>query len=204
LLQITDLRTPLIGPVSLSVAAGECVALLGPSGAGKSLLLRAIADLDPNDGRVSLDGRDRDGMPAPEWRKLVGMVPAETGWWADRVGAHFNPGFDFTELLAAVGLPEALGWEVGRLSTGERQRLGLVRALGEAPRALLLDEPTAALDEAAAEQVERLIAAERARGAPVLMVTHDAAQAARLAARSFRMESGRLQPVAQTATGAGP
>ena len=197
MLQITDLRTPLIGPISLSVAPGECVALLGPSGAGKSLFLRAIADLDPNDGRVSLDGRDRDGMPAYEWRRLVALVPAESGWWADRVGAHFNPRFDFAALLAAVGLPEALGWEVGRLSTGERQRLGLVRALGEEPRALLLDEPTAALDQAATAQVERLISAECARGAPVLMVTHDAAQAARLAARSFRIKQGRLQPMAE-------
>jgi len=195
LLEISDLRTELLGPVSLSVAPGECVAVLGPSGSGKSLFLRAVADLDPNQGRVSLGGRDRDAMTACEWRRLVGLVPAESGWWADRVGDHFDPQVDYAGLLEAVGLPGALDWEVGRLSTGERQRLAIIRALGQAPRGLLLDEPTAALDEAASGRVERLIAAQCADGVPVLMVTHDRAQAARLARRSFWMDGGRLQPM---------
>lgn len=199
MLKISELNTGLVGPVTLSVDAGACVAILGPSGSGKSLLLRAIADLDPNEGAVSAGGRNRAEMPAPEWRRLVGLVPAESGWWADRVGDHFNPDFDFSELLEAVGLPGALDWDVGRLSTGERHRLAIVRALGAAPRALLLDEPTAALDEAATGQVERLIRAQCAAGVPVLMVTHDRAQAARLAGRAFRMERGRLTPMAEAA-----
>jgi ABC-type multidrug transport system ATPase subunit len=195
MLKISDLGTDLLGPVSLSVGAGECVAVLGPSGSGKSLFLRAVADLDPNEGSVSIGGRDRDRLPAPDWRRLVGLVPAESGWWADRVGDHFNPGFDFAPLLEAVGLPGSAEWDVGRLSTGERQRLAIVRALGEEPRALLLDEPTAALDEDATARVERLIRARCAAGIPVLMVTHDRAQAARLARRSFRMDRGRLHPM---------
>jgi ABC-type multidrug transport system ATPase subunit len=197
LLEISDLRTELIGPVSLCLAAGECVAVLGPSGSGQSLLLRAIADLDQNDGAISVAGRERDRMPAPAWRRLVGLVPAESGWWADRVGDHFSPGFDFSVLLEAVGLPGALEWDVGRLSTGERHRLAVVRALGAAPRALLLDEPTASLDDAATGQVEKLIRAQCADGVPVLMVTHDRDQASRLAQRSFMMERGRLTPMAE-------
>lgn len=194
MLTISEISTRLLDPISLSVGDGECVAVVGPSGAGKSLLLRAIADLDPNEGAVSIGGRDRDRMPAPEWRRLVGLVPAESGWWADRVGEHFNPAFDFSALLDAVGLPGAADWDVGRLSSGERHRLAIVRALGETPQALLLDEPTAALDEEATTRVERLIRAQCAEGVPVLMVTHDKAQAARLCHRVFRMDSGRLGP----------
>ena len=189
MLEIEALRTPLMGPVSLSVEAGACVAVLGPSGSGKSLLLRAVADLDPNEGAVRLDGEAREAMEADAWRRRVAFVPAESGWWADRVKEHFAPGAE--PLLAALGLPDALDWEVSRLSTGERHRLALARALQIRPRALLLDEPTAALDAEATARVEALLAA---RGpAPLLLVTHDAAQADRLAARRYRMAGGRLE-----------
>jgi len=191
MLVVEDLRTPLIGPVSLSVGAGECIAILGASGSGKSLLLRAIVDLDPNEGTVTLGGRSREGMPADEWRRRVAMVPAESGWWADRVGEHFAPGDDTDALLAAVGLTDARDWEVSRLSTGERHRLAIARALLLRPDALLLDEPTAALDAEATARVEGLIAA---RGeAPLILVTHDRAQAGRLATRCYVMTGGRLK-----------
>ena len=191
MLVIDNLRTPLIGPVSLSVGAGECVAILGASGSGKSLLLRAIADLEPNEGTVTLGGKSREAMPADEWRRRVAMVPAESGWWADRVGEHFPPGDGTDALLAAIGLPDARDWEVSRLSTGERHRLAIARAFHLAPRAFLLDEPTAALDADATAKVEALIAA---RGeAPLILVTHDRAQAERLAARRYVMTGGRLE-----------
>lgn len=191
MLIVEDLRTPLIGPVSLSVGRGEGVAILGASGSGKSLLLRAIADLDPNEGTVTLDGESRGAIPADAWRRRVAMVPAESGWWADRVGAHFAPGGDTAAMLAAIGLPDALDWEVSRLSTGERHRLAIARALLLAPRALLLDEPTAALDRDATAGIEALIAA---RGdLPLILVTHDRAQADRLAARRYVMAGGRLE-----------
>src|SRR5215472_9336136 len=76
ILQICDLRTNLLKRASLSLSAGECIAVQGPSGAGKTLLLRAIADLDPNQGVVRLGGRDRSAIAGPEWRRLVGYVPA--------------------------------------------------------------------------------------------------------------------------------
>src|SRR6516162_2708912 len=145
ILQVRDLRTNLLKPASLSLSPGECIAVQGPSGAGKTLLLRAIADLDPNEGLVSLEGRDRSTIPAPEWRRLVGYVPAEPGWWAETVGEHFGNWTAATAVLRNLGFPEeAKSWPIARLSTGERLRLALVRALIIRPKVLLLDEPTAA------------------------------------------------------------
>ena len=156
-LRIEGLATTLIGPISFDVAAGECLALMGPSGAGKSLLLRAIVDLDPSTGNVMVGVNARDNMPASEWRKLVALVPAESGWWADRVRDHFPANTDAAELITKLGLARSFEWEVGRLSTGERQRLALARALCLQPEALLLDEPTASLDDHATGLVEDLI-----------------------------------------------
>src|SRR5262249_27350344 len=76
LLQVRDLQTKLLKPLSFSLA-GECIAVRGPSGAGKTLLLRAIADLDPNQGSVRLEGGDRSTIPGRGWRRLVGYLPAE-------------------------------------------------------------------------------------------------------------------------------
>lgn len=192
MLEISNLRTALIGPVNLSVAKGECAAILGPSGSGKSLLLRAIADLDPNEGDVRLDGRSREAMAAYIWRRLVALVPAESGWWTDRIASHFAAEPAPEALLDAVGLPDALGWVVNRLSSGERQRLALIRALQLDPQVLLLDEPTASLDEAATQHVETILAERLGSGVAIVLVTHDPAQADRLAHRRFAMEAGQL------------
>ena len=162
LLQVRDLRTDILKPASFSLATGECIAVKGPSGAGKTLLLRAIADLDPNQGLVSLEGRDRSTIPAPEWRRLVGYVPAEPGWWAETVGEHFAEWAAAAAVLTNLGFPEeAKSWPIARLSTGERLRLALVRALIIRPKVLLLDEPTAALDAASVAAVESVIAPGR-------------------------------------------
>lgn len=194
LLSVVDLRTHLLKAVSFRLSAGECVAVQGPSGSGKTLLLRALADLDPNEGLVRVDGHDRTSMSGPEWRRLVGCVPAEPGWWADTVGEHFT---DWTAALPVVrelGFPDgAESWQVARLSTGERLRLALVRALMVRPKVLLLDEPTAALDPASVTAVEALIAARMRGGLAVLWVTHDAAQARRIAARRLVVDSGEVR-----------
>ncbi|WP_431858992.1 ABC transporter ATP-binding protein [Azospirillum sp.] len=193
MLTVRNLATPVLKPASLSVATGACVAVQGPSGAGKSVLLRAIADLDPNTGEVSLGDRSREAMPAPAWRRLVAYVAAESGWWLERVGEHFADPVAALPLVAALGLPaQALEWPVARLSTGERQRLAFARTLAQRPAVLLLDEPTAALDEASVDRVETLLRAELARGTAILLVTHATAQAERLADRTLRMEGGCL------------
>ncbi len=194
MLDVENLSRSGIEPASFTVADGECVALRGPSGAGKSLLMRAIADLDPSSGRVSLDGDERSAMSAPAWRRQVAYVPAEPGWWSDTVGDHFSDWAKAEELIADLGLPrEARGWPVARASTGERQRLALARALALDPRVLLLDEPTSGLDADAGGRAEALIEERRRAGASVLWVTHDGEQAARVASRLLTIEAGRLE-----------
>ena len=194
LLSVRDLQTNLLKPASFLLSAGECIVIRGPSGGGKTLLLRAIADLDPNEGEVRLDGRDRATMSGPEWRRLVGYLPAEPGWWADAVGEHFT---DWTAALAVareLGFPaDATDWPIARLSTGERLRLALVRALMVGPKVLLLDEPTAALDPASVRAVETLIAARVRAGLAVLWVTHDVQQAERVAVRRLVVSGGQVQ-----------
>ncbi len=194
-LRLDGLRSALAGPFDLSLAAGECVAITGPSGAGKSLLLRMIADLDPNEGTVWLDGRERHLWSPPAWRAQVVYNAAEAGWWAERVAPHF-PGAALTAaraLAPRLGLdPALLEATVVRLSTGERQRLALLRALSGSPPVLLLDEPTGALDEANSALVEALLAERLAAGTTILMVTHNPAQAARLGRRHLRLADRRL------------
>jgi len=194
MLIVNGLMTKAGGPAGFTVRGGEIVAIRGPSGAGKSLMLRAVADLDPAVGEVSLDAVPRARIPAPEWRCRVAYVPAESGWWDDRVGAHFpENGNTAQALVEALGLPlEALEWEVRRLSTGERHRLAIARALARDPEVWLFDEPTAGLDADSASRVERVLAEGRGRGAAILIVTHDERQAARLADRTLTMAAGRL------------
>lgn len=194
MLSIRRLARLHLGPVDLDIESCECVSLRGPSGCGKSLFLRAIADLDPSEGTVCLEGRDRGSMLAPEWRRLVGYLPAETGWWADTVAAHFVDWPACEGVAVRLGIDPAAGhWPVSRLSTGERQRLGLIRMLEMKPRCLLLDEPTAALDETAAAAVEALVAEHCRDGGCCLFVTHDVAQFRRVATRRYRLGDGRLE-----------
>lgn len=178
---------------ALELAAGECVCLSGPSGAGKSLLLRAIADLDPHEGEVWLDGREAREFVPNDWRRQVGLLPAESQWWHERVGAHFSA-VDAAQWQALGFAPETGDWQVARCSTGERQRLALLRLLANRPRVLLLDEPTASLDPASVGRVEALVAAYRTeQQAAVLWVSHDPAQIERVATRRLHIVAGRLE-----------
>ena len=203
-LRVESLRRDGLGPISLMVEDGECLAVTGPSGAGKSLLLRAIADLDPNEGAVFANAGERVRMPAPAWRRAVAYVPAEPGWWGDAVRDHFDSPLP-AALLQSMGLgPEVFGAPVARLSTGERHRLALARCIARSPEVLLLDEPTAALDEGSKLEVEAVLKACLEDGASLLLVTHDSSQAARLATRSIRLRAGRLDTVSPDSGGESP
>jgi ABC-type iron transport system FetAB ATPase subunit len=192
-LSVKNLNSPLLHDCCLTVSSGEIVAIRGPSGSGKTVLLRAIADLDPNTGEVRLEGASRDSMSAPQWRRQIRFVPAEAAWWADRVGDHFRSAEKVAKRAAEIGLPpESLTWEVARLSTGEKQRLGLLRAVEDDPPVLLLDEPTAALDPEAEGMVEAHLQRLQAKGGAMILVTHSSAQAARLSNRRYTMRDGRL------------
>jgi ABC-type multidrug transport system ATPase subunit len=132
-------------------------------------------------------------MPAPAWRARVTYVPADAGWWAPQVADHFAPDTDF-HVLEAVGIPEEAGaWPVSRLSTGERQRLALLRSIRSRTRVLLLDEPTSGLDVDNVSRVEQVLREALDRGVAILLVTHDPAQAMRLATSRWLLRDGRLE-----------
>lgn len=197
LLRVEGLRRSPLEPASLSLAAGEILAVSGPSGAGKSLLMRAIADLDPATGAVCLEDRHREDWTGPQWRALVTYLPPVPGWWADRVGDHFRHSHVAlaAELLDALALPECiLERPVADVSTGEAQRIGLARALVQQPRVLLLDEPTSSLDPTGTRRVEGLLAEWLNGERAILVNSHDQDQAKRLAHRRMTMNHGRLAP----------
>ena len=179
-LRVVKLSNEFLQPISLSVPSGKCLCLSGPSGVGKTVLLRAIADLDPSHGKVFLGNLEHMSVDGPTWRRNVGLLPAESHWWRERVGAHFAE--------AQIAEVEQLGFDakvldrrIVGLSTGERQRLALLRLLSQRPKALLLDEPTASLDPKNARRVEKLIAAYRSKHKiPVLWVSHDPRQIKRV------------------------
>ncbi|MDR5864725.1 ATP-binding cassette domain-containing protein [Halomonas campisalis] len=181
-----------VAPVRQTVAPGEILCLSGASGSGKSRLLRAIADLEPHEGEVWLGEQAQSATPGHVWRRAVMLVPAESHWWAERVGEHLLE--PETADLAALGFERAvLDWSVAHLSSGEKQRLALLRTVSRAPSALLLDEPTANLDDATARRVEAWLTERiRQRGWPTLWVAHDMAQIRRVADWHCRLVEGRL------------
>jgi ABC-type iron transport system FetAB ATPase subunit len=189
------LQSALAGPFDFAVPAGGCAVISGPSGSGKSLFLRMIADLDPSEGEVRLNGTERRALDGPAWRLKVPYVPAEAGWWLDDVADHFAPGErdEARRLAADFGLVEGqFDAPVARLSTGEKQRLAVIRALVLDAPALLLDEPTSALDEEAVGRVEAALKVRLERGCVIVMVSHDAAQATRLKAEPYLMVDRKL------------
>ncbi|WP_323003161.1 ABC transporter ATP-binding protein [Denitromonas sp.] len=188
-----DLCAGELTDVSLDIPPGHILALSGPSGSGKSRLLRALANLDPHTGSVCLGDMAQAHVRGHLWRRAVMMVPADSQWWADTVGAHFPDGT--ADDLAALGFgPETLGWQVSRLSSGEKQRLALLRTVAHRPRALLLDEPTANLDPDTTARVEAwLTDLIKRHDWPVLWVAHDPQQIGRVADAHLRIAGHRLE-----------
>jgi ABC-type iron transport system FetAB ATPase subunit len=192
---IVDLGVHTLRHVHLSLEPGQCVGLTGASGSGKSLFLRALADLDPHAGGMYLDGVAAERIPAPQWRRQVGLLPAESAWWHDAVGPHFESvpqawldelGFD----------GDVMNWQISRLSSGERQRLALLRLLVQRPRVLLLDEPTANLDRKNTRSVESLLSRyRRQHSVMTIWVSHDPEQLRRNCAPVFTIAGSRLEPL---------
>ncbi len=185
--------------IDLSLADGEVTALLGPSGSGKSSLLRLLNRLaDPDEGTVRFHGEDVRGLDPLDLRRRAVLVPqlpaplpgtvAENLSFGPRLAGRDVP--EVVRCLARSGLgDEYAERDASRLSVGEGQRVMLARALALEPEALLLDEPTSALDDDAREGIERTLGEI---GLPMVLVTHDRAQAARLAGRIVEIEKGRL------------
>jgi putative ABC transport system ATP-binding protein len=175
--------------------------IVGPSGSGKSTLLRLLNRLaDPDSGRVLYEGRDVRERDPLELRREVSLVPQlpalidgtvhDNVAYGPRLAGH---SFDARSCLELAGLDPAFeGRDAAKMSVGEQQRVMLARALALDPRVLLLDEPTSALDQAARDAVEATLRGLRARTSiSIVVVTHDMAQARRLANYVVRIEGGR-------------
>ena len=195
-LRLAGLRSRLAGPFDLSVEAGECIAITGASGSGKSLFLRMIADLDPAQGQVWLDGRPRAGFPAPEWRRQVVYNAAEPGWWSDQVAAHFSAVAAAFARGAAprIGLaPELLDAQV---AAAVHRRAAAARVCCArwrwTRRCCCLTSRPARSTRTAPARVEAVLRERLAAGVAIVMVTHSPAQAERLGRRRFRMQDGGL------------
>ncbi len=186
------------GPYSFSLATGTTLGLSGPSGIGKTQLLRAIVDTVPHEGEVYLDEQPCVEFEAPQWRRLVCLVPPDSVWWHDRVEGHFpdiHQSSSFIEWFEELGFAQDVtSWQVSRLSTGERQRLALLRALVNEPRVVLLDEPTSALDPYHTGKMEELLQNyQQEYGAPIIWVTHDREQLHRVAHKAFVVHKKSLE-----------
>lgn len=199
-----------VDDVSLTVAAGEFVALVGPSGSGKTTMLSMLAALlKPSSGQILLDGIDLAGMSDAERVKLrrekIGftfqannLVPYLSAVENVELMLHLNRKLDKTgrlrakELLARLGLAERMNNLPGQLSGGQQQRVAIARALIHNPSLVLADEPTASLDTERAYQVVETFAGlihEQKRAG--IMVTHDL-RMVQYVDRVLQMRDGKL------------
>ncbi len=180
MLRIDQLKAAPLPPLTFTVGDGECLIVEGPSGSGKTRLLRAIADLDLASGHVFLNGAERNEMTGPQWRKKVRYLSAEPQWWTETPQGAFALNEDkaaqdrIARLLTSLGLaPALLDKPVASLSTGERQRLALVRSIADEPAVLLLDEPVSALDIPTAALVSELLRFQLLAGRTLIITAHN-------------------------------
>lgn len=181
--------------IDLTVRAGECVVITGRSGSGKTSLLKLLADLSPGIGDVRIGQTDREAVPGSAWRRKVMYLATDAGWWTSPVSAHMSDLPAARELMVDLELSQALlQASPDEISSGERQRLSLVRALILCPMFLLLDEPTSALDQTSARLVEKVIQRSKANGTGFVITSHDREQVKRLADRHLDLgESGFVE-----------
>ncbi len=199
-LEVTFGSLRAVDGASLRVAYGEVVALLGPNGAGKTTLVETLCGFRrPDGGRVRLHGLD----PRRDHREVVvrtGALLQRGGVWAPmsprevlRLSAsYYEAPRDGDELLALLDLSDCQRTPWRRLSGGQQQRTLLALALLGRPRALVLDEPTTAVDPEGRQVIRDLIAAERDRGCALLITTHELTEAERVADRLVIMHLGRV------------
>ena len=161
---------------SFNLHSGDFLFISGNSGVGKSLLLKALADLIVHQGSIFLNQDEQQSIAAHLWRKKVMLVPAESQWWHESVQEHFLQ-LDIN-MLNTVGLPkQILTQTVHDLSSGEKQRLAILRALQHQPSVLLLDEATANLDAHSKQLVEQMLLEYVSQHqAIIIWVSHDQKQ----------------------------
>jgi len=183
------------GPIHFQLNETEIMGISGASGSGKSRLLRALADLDEHRGDIQLNELNQQKIAAHWWRKKVALLAAETSWWFDTVGEHFTD-LNETDLMALGFTKDSLQWSVARLSSGEKQRLGLLRLLQNNPAVLLLDEPTANLDKHNTKIFENFVMQYlQKQPAGAIWVGHDTEQLQRICQKKYILENGELNYV---------
>ncbi len=200
----------IVDDVTIEVLAGELLAVVGPSGAGKSSFLRLLNRLDePTSGTVRFQGVDYRSMDPRELRRRVGMVTQTPHLFPGTIADNLRYGpaqqgqelaeRTIQDLLNQVGLANRAGENAAHLSGGEAQRVSLARSLATTPLVLLLDEPTSSLDAEAKGAVEKLILAViKNNGLTCVMVSHDLAQAGRMAERIMVLNKGKLEKIGKT------
>ncbi|HMB44181.1 MAG TPA: ATP-binding cassette domain-containing protein [Candidatus Methanoperedens sp.] len=198
----TRVRTQILSSLDLKVNKGELVTIMGASGSGKSTLLRLVNRLSEADsGIILLNGNDIRSHVPMELRRRIGMVfqvPVTfKGSVRDNLvfGIKLWGGNTGIETLSRdTGIPEdLLDADAGQLSTGEKQRVSIARALGNQPEILLLDEPTSSLDAVSAQRIEMLLLGlQKERDLTILWVTHENEQAERIGGRRLILRDGRL------------
>jgi len=192
----------LLRDVSFRLDQGQVLAVLGPSGAGKSTLLRMLNRLDePTSGAVLLQGVDTREMDPRTLRRRVGMVMQQAYLFPGVAAANVRYGpaqhgiilddAQVADLIQQVGMAGYEDRDVATLSGGEAQRISIARALANQQEVLLLDEPTSALDDVSKQDIEHLLATlVHERNMTCVWVTHDVAQARRVADLVLRLEAG--------------
>ena len=214
-------RTPALRGASVSVAAGEILAVMGPSGSGKSTLLHCLAGIfPPDDGEIVFDGQRLDRLSEAsrtELRRTAFGFVFQFGQLVPELTAADNVALPL--LLNRVRRPaayqEAFGWldrlglegkdgrRTGELSGGEAQRVAVARALAIKPRVLFADEPTGSLDSLTGERVmDLLVGLAREEGTTVVLVTHDARVAA-YAEREVVVRDGKVTTLEPSGTDGG-
>lgn len=198
---------------SLEFPGSGITAVIGPSGAGKTLLIRSISGLEDSEGHVTFgDTRWDDNVP-PHKRSLgvvlqrPGLLPHLTvrgnlAFAVKRRGAR--EGMSIDQIAGLVGIASLLDREPARLSGGETQRVAIARALLTAPRLMLMDEPVSALDVDTKHEILRLLVrVQRETGVPVLYVSHDLDEIARIADHLAILQEGSIRasgPLAEMLT----
>ena len=172
---------------SLSAQSGDIIGISGTSGVGKSIFLKGLADLIPHQGFVQLNNQVQNDIAPHQWRKQLMLVPAESQWWHDTVQEHFVAVNE--QYLSKLNLnKEILAKPIHQLSTGEKQRLSILRALELQPKVLLLDEVSANLDLQNSMQLEQVIVDYvKEQQAIAIWVSHDSHQLERVATKRLNM-----------------
>lgn len=176
------------GPVSFNVNKKEIVGIIGESGAGKSILLKSIADMLPHDGKIFLDDIEQQDMKAKDWRKQVALLPAEVVFWNRKIKDDLKTAESSVIKKFGFNPEEILEKNTDDLSSGEKQRIGLLRIFENRPKVLLLDEPSANLDEKNKMILEEIVLDYiEKNNASAVWVAHDPDQLKRVSSKIYQI-----------------